>query len=103
MGDAIWTEQIRKNIDRIKPDFIIVNSGGARIQGFEELPIIMDEQQTMALIVASGSAKVIAVHMDAFDHCGTTRASLRKKAEEFGVANDKLIILEDAELFDFSK
>ncbi|ALL07088.1 hypothetical protein AQ505_17315 [Pedobacter sp. PACM 27299] len=39
MGDAIWTEQIRKNIDRIKPDFIIVISGGARIQGFEELPI----------------------------------------------------------------
>jgi len=103
MGDAIWTEQIRKNIDRIKPDFIIVNSGGARIQGFEELPIIMDEEQTMALIAASGSAKVIAVHMDALDHCRTTKASLKKRADELGVAKDKLIILEDAEVFDLSK
>jgi L-ascorbate metabolism protein UlaG (beta-lactamase superfamily) len=103
MGDAIWTEQIRKNIDRIKPDFIIVNSGGARIQGFEQLPIIMDEEQTMELIAASGKSKVIAVHMDALDHCRTTRVSLRKKADELGVAKDKLIILEDAALFDLSK
>jgi L-ascorbate metabolism protein UlaG (beta-lactamase superfamily) len=103
MGDAIWTEQIRKNIDRIKPDYIIVNAGGARIQGYEQFPIIMDEEQTMALVAASGTAKVIAVHMDALDHCRTTRVSLRKKADELRVAKDKLIILQDAEIFDLSK
>lgn len=103
MGDAIWTDEIRNNITRIKPDFIIVNSGGARIKGFEELPIIMDEMQTMALVAASGNAKVIAVHMDALDHCRTTRASLRKEADKNGVSKNKLIILEDAEILNLEK
>lgn len=103
MGDAIWTEQIKQNIKRIKPDFIIVNSGGARIKGFEQLPIIMDEQQTMALIASSGNAKVIAVHMDALDHCRTTRISLRKEADKNGINRNKLIILEDTEVLNLSK
>ncbi len=37
----------------------------------------MQEEQAIALITESGNAKVIAVHMEALDHCRTTRASLR--------------------------
>jgi L-ascorbate metabolism protein UlaG (beta-lactamase superfamily) len=102
MGDAIWTNQIKANIARIKPDYIIVNSGGAQIKGFENIPIIMDEKQTLDLIASSGQARVIAVHMDALDHCRTTRASLKKQAKENGIGKDKLIILEDTETFNLS-
>ena len=52
MGDAIWTDQIKANITRINPDYIIVNSGGAQVKGFENVPIIMDEKQTMNLIAS---------------------------------------------------
>lgn len=97
MGDAIWTEEIKANIAMFKPDYIIVNSGGAQIQGFDNLPIIMDEAQTLALIAESGKAKVIAVHMDALDHCRTTRKSLRLKAAEANIGAEKLIIPEDGE------
>lgn len=102
MGDAIWTNQIKANIARINPDYIIVNSGGAQIKGFENVPIIMDEKQTMDLIASSGRAKVIAVHMEALDHCRTTRASLSKEAQKNGVGKDKLIILKDTETFQLS-
>jgi hypothetical protein len=34
----------------------------------------MDEEQTLALLTASGKATVITVHMDALDHCRTSRA-----------------------------
>jgi L-ascorbate metabolism protein UlaG (beta-lactamase superfamily) len=97
VGDAIWTEEIKQNIQRYKPDYIIVNSGGALVAGYENTPIIMDEEQTMALIAASGKAKVIAVHMDALDHCRTTRASLRQKAGAQHISPKKLIIPQDGE------
>lgn len=97
VGDTIWNEDIKKDIETFKPDYIIVNSGGALIKGFSDTPIIMNEMQTMALIAASGKAKVIAVHMDALDHCFTTRAILKKKASELKIGQDKLIIPQDGE------
>ncbi len=103
MGDAIWNDQIKDNIKRIRPDVIVVNSGGAQIKGFENIPIIMDEKQTMELIASSGEAKVFAVHMDALDHCRTTRLSLSEEAEKNSIPKDKLIILKDTELFNLVK
>jgi L-ascorbate metabolism protein UlaG (beta-lactamase superfamily) len=97
VGDAIWTNKIKQNIAKYKPDYIIVNSGGARIAGFENTPILMDEEQTMALLAASGKAKVIAVHMDALDHCRTSRASLRQKADDQHISPQKLLIPQDGE------
>jgi L-ascorbate metabolism protein UlaG (beta-lactamase superfamily) len=97
VGDAIWTDKIKQNIAKYKPDYIIVNSGGARVAGFENTPILMDEEQMMALLAASGKATVIAVHMDALDHCRTSRASLRKKADAQHVSPKKLLIPQDGE------
>ena len=97
VGDAIWTGEIKQNIARYKPDYIIVNSGGARIKGFENTPILMDEEQTLALLAASGKATVIAVHMDALDHCRTSRTSLRTKADAQHISRKKLLIPQDGE------
>ncbi|MFV5700692.1 MBL fold metallo-hydrolase [Flavobacterium sp. XS2P12] len=98
VGDAIWTEDVKKTIKKFKPDYIVVNSGGAVIKGYENTSILMEEAQTMTLIGESGKAKVIAVHMDALDHCFTTRASLKKKAAEVKIGIDKLLIPEDGEV-----
>ena len=100
VGDAIWTDDIKNNIKKFQPDYIIVNSGGALIKGYENTPIIMNEEQTMALIGERGKAKVIAVHMDALDHCRTTRASLREKASKLNIGTDKLIIPQDGEVIE---
>lgn len=97
VGDGIWTEEVKKNIQTFKPDYIIVNSGGAVIPGLEKNPILMDEAQTIALIQASGKAKTIAVHMEALDHCRTTRASLRQSAEKANIEKAKLLIPQDGE------
>ncbi|RWX02498.1 MBL fold metallo-hydrolase [Flavobacterium cerinum] len=103
VGDAIWTDDIKKNIKKFDPDYIIVNSGGALIKGYENTPIIMNEEQTMALIRESGKAKVIAVHMDALDHCRTTRSSLSQKAAKFNIGIDKLIIPKDGQVITLSR
>lgn len=106
IGDAVWTQEIYDNIKRYKPDYIVVNSGGAIIPPQEEwraTPIIMDEHQTMALLQESGDIPVIAVHMDAVDHCMTTRDVLRKEARKFKVSPEKLIIPADGEIVRLNK
>lgn len=97
VGDTIWNDDVKKDIEKFKPDYIIVNSGGALIKGFGGTPIIMNEMQTMDLIAASGKSKVIAIHMNSLDHCFTTREVLKKKATELKIGKDKLIIPEDGE------
>lgn len=101
IGDAVWTQGIYDNILKYKPDYIVVNSGGAIMplqEDWKATPIIMDERQTMALVQESGEIPVIAVHMDAVDHCMTTREVLRKEARKFKVAPEKLIIPTDGEI-----
>lgn len=97
VGDAVWTEEIYQNIKKYQPDYIVVNSGGALMPNFDATPIIMDADQTMSLIQESGKAKVIGVHMDAVDHCLTTREVLKKKAKEYNIGSDKLLIPNDGE------
>ncbi len=98
VGDSIWIYEVEQAIQKYKPDYIVTNSGGAVFPGFEATPILKDEEQTMSLIQQCGDARVIAVHMDALDHCRTTRTSLRRKAEETGVTKDKLVIPQDGEV-----
>jgi L-ascorbate metabolism protein UlaG (beta-lactamase superfamily) len=97
VGDSIWMPLVAQSIERFKPDYIVINSGGAIWPGYEATPILMEENQVMQLIKESGKAKIIAVHMEALDHCHTTRASLRQKANEYNIGTDKLIIPENGE------
>lgn len=97
VGDSIWISEIEQTIQKYKPDYIVTNSGGAAMPGFEETPILMDEEQTINLTEASGQAKIIAVHMEALDHCRTTRTSLRQKADAVQIGKDILIIPQDGE------
>lgn len=96
IGDGVWTQGIYDNIQKYRPDYIVVNSGGAIMPGgYDATPIIMDERQVMALVQENGEAKIIAVHMDAVDHCRTTRSVLRNEAKRWHIGTDKLIIPED--------
>ncbi|PMD89203.1 MBL fold metallo-hydrolase [Siphonobacter sp. BAB-5405] len=98
IGDGIWTEGIKANLEKYKPDYVIANTGGAAIPGFEKTPIIMDIEQTITLLKSSGKAKVIAVHMEALDHCHTKRAELRQKADSLNISNEKLLIPQDGQI-----
>ncbi|NML23829.1 MBL fold metallo-hydrolase [Pseudoflavitalea sp. G-6-1-2] len=99
VGDCIFTDEILGNIKHYDPDYIIVNSGGAFITNFQvDGPIIMDESQVVQTAASSAKAKVIAVHMEALDHCPVTRVSLRNKANFLQIREDKLLIPKDGEV-----
>lgn len=93
---------LKKQSKSLSLIILVVNSGGAVIKGYENTPILMNEEQTMTLIKESGKAKVITVPMDALDHCFTTRASLKKKAAELKISSDKLLIPDDGDIIQLS-
>ncbi len=79
VGDCLFDNEIKNNIKKYNPDIIIVNSGGAVFGGET---ILMDEKKAIELAKFTPKAKIIAVHMEALDHCKTTREIIRKEAKK---------------------
>jgi L-ascorbate metabolism protein UlaG (beta-lactamase superfamily) len=99
VGDSICCEQVMEAIKTHKPEIILTHSGGATLPGYA--PIIMDEEQTLTMLDAAPNAVIIAVHMEALDHCTVSRTMLRKVADDAGIATWRLIIPEDGETLSF--
>jgi L-ascorbate metabolism protein UlaG (beta-lactamase superfamily) len=99
VGDSIWCEPVKNTIEKFKPDIIITHSGGAKLPGFET--IIMDAEQTLTALNASPDAVVVAIHLEALDHCNVSRETLRQMADAADVAASRLMIPKDGETIMF--
>lgn len=100
MGDCKWEDCIRQTVEKYRPDYIVVNCGGAVFPEFSktEGSIIPDEHEVMAMLDELPThIKLIAVHMDSTDHGQTTRTILRNEALHHGADMNRLIIPEDGE------
>ena len=82
VGDSVWTEDVSQAIAAFTPDIIVTHSGGATIPPYE--PIIMNAEETIRTVQASGRAVVIAIHLEALDHCPVSRQTLRQRADAQG-------------------
>ncbi|AIQ51060.1 MBL fold metallo-hydrolase [Paenibacillus sp. FSL R7-0331] len=93
-GDTIWCEEVAEALGRHHPETIIVNAGGARfVTGG---PITMDEQDVVEVCRHAQDAAVIAVHMEAINHCLVTREMLRVRLAEEGLL-ERVFIPADGE------
>jgi L-ascorbate metabolism protein UlaG (beta-lactamase superfamily) len=74
-GDTIWCTEVDNALRHYNPAVTVVNAGGARfLQGD---PITMTPEDVMAVCQAAPHTRVIAVHMEAINHCIVTRDDLR--------------------------
>lgn len=78
-GDTIWCEEVGSAIERFRPDVIVVNAGAAQFLQGE--PITMTADDVIQVCKAALKARVIAVHMEAINHCLLTRADLAFQLE----------------------
>ena len=99
VGDSIWCEPVKSAIEKFKPDIIITHSGGAKIPGFET--IIMDAEQTLTTLNASPATAVVAIHLEALDHCNVSRETLRQTADAAAISSSRLMIPKDGETIFF--
>lgn len=82
-GDTIWCEEVKHALDVYTPEVVVVNAGGA--QFLTGGHITMNEQDVVELCRYIPSASVIAVHMEAINHCLVTRAQLKERLEQEGL------------------
>lgn len=91
-GDSVWCPELAAEIDRHRPDVIVVNAGGALLADGER--ITMDAGDVARVLDAAPAARVVAVHMEAIGHCKVTRAELREQLADYF---DRLVVLADGE------
>ena len=83
-GDTVWCEEVATAIETHRPAWIVVNAGGARmLQGGT---ITMEAADVAAVARAAPQARIVAVHMEAINHCLERRADLARALEAEGLA-----------------
>ncbi|MBW1702767.1 MAG: MBL fold metallo-hydrolase [Deltaproteobacteria bacterium] len=98
-GDTIWCEAVEDVIAQIRPDIIIIHSCGA-VWG-NNILIVMDAVQTIAVCRAAPKAVVVATHMEALDHATVSRSDLKALAEMEDIKPSQLLIPYDGEILKF--
>jgi L-ascorbate metabolism protein UlaG (beta-lactamase superfamily) len=95
-GDTVWCAEVAAAIDTHTPDIIVVNAGAA--QFLEGGVITMDIEDVVQVCHAAPRARVIAVHMEAINHCLLTRSALRAGFAQAGVKTPPLLPADGEEL-----
>jgi L-ascorbate metabolism protein UlaG (beta-lactamase superfamily) len=83
-GDTVWCDEVEEALHTHHPDVIVVNAGAARF--LEGDPITMTAEDVVRVCQAAPAARVVAVHMEAVNHCLLTRAALAEALEEQGLS-----------------
>lgn len=92
-GDTVWYEEVARTLEAYDPDAVVVNAGAAQFTSGD--PITMTAADVLA-VCEHTDGTVIAVHMDAINHCLLTRAELRAAVTEAGYG-DRVVVPGDGE------
>ena len=83
-GDTVWYEDVEETIEQHRPRVAVVNAGGAQFVEGGLIVMGIDDVREVAARVPT----VVAVHMEALNHCHLTRAELRTALPDVLVPND---------------
>ncbi|UQX77381.1 MBL fold metallo-hydrolase [Mannheimia haemolytica] len=98
VGDTVWTADVNKALHKYQPEFVVMNTGYARINGIAD-SIIMGTADVLKASQIAPNAKLITVHMDTTNHNAVSREDMRK----FVIGEkltDKVIIPSDGEVIE---
>ena len=98
-GDTIMYEDVHNVLTEENPDIIITHSAGA-VWG-DNVKILTDDKETIETCKLLPKSKVIAVHLDSYDHGTVFRDTLRSYAEKSQVDTLQLLIPQDGETLSF--
>ncbi len=83
-GDTVWYEGVAETIERHRPRVAVVNAGGAEFLEGGLIVMGVDDVREVAARVQT----VVAVHLEALNHCYLTRAELRRELPDLLVPED---------------
>jgi hypothetical protein len=83
-GDTVWYEAVEETIARHRPRVAVVNAGGAEfLEGGLVVMGVEDVREVTARVPV-----VVAVHLEALNHCFLTRTQLREAVPGVLVPDD---------------
>lgn len=87
-GDTIWCDEVKTALDQYQPTHTVVNAGAAQFLVGD--PITMTANDVLQVLQHPSNTQVIAVHMEAINHCYLTKEGLKTAlGDGFG---DRLLI-----------
>jgi len=98
-GDTIWCTEVAQALQTFQPDVVVVNAGAA--QFLDGGPITMNAEDVVRVCQTIPSAQVVAVHMEAVNHCGLTRRALGEYLKSHNLG-EQAIIPEDGQTIHFT-
>jgi L-ascorbate metabolism protein UlaG (beta-lactamase superfamily) len=100
-GDTIWCDEVSAALSQHSPGVVVVNAGGARFNTGD--PITMTPEDVIAVTEATpDETVVVAVHMDAINHCVVTRADLRAALSGADLLESRVLVPDDAAALDLA-
>jgi len=99
-GDTLWVPEVEKPLDREQPDVVVAYAGAARFN--VGAPITLDAEGVIGLCQRAPKAQVVAVHMEAINHCRLSRKALAERVRSEGL-EARVHIPADGESLAFSK
>jgi L-ascorbate metabolism protein UlaG (beta-lactamase superfamily) len=91
-GDTIWCDEVADVLDTHHPAAAVVNAGAARF--LEGDPIVMTADDVVAVARHAPDTRVVAVHLEALNHCPLTRADLHQRLHDENLT-DHVTVPED--------
>lgn len=98
-SDARLTDNVLDAIDRLRPDVIVAPAGAANAGFGGDILFSIDE---LVALAGRASGDVVFNHLEAIDHCPTTRAGLAERMRAEGLS-ERVQIPEDGAEMVFSR
>ena len=93
LGDTIWTGLIDLALRNYKPEIIVMNTGYAKVLAYND-SIIMGTEDVKKMAEKMPASKIIAVHMDAINHCTVSRKNMHDFVKMYKLENQVWIPFE---------
>lgn len=97
-GDTVWCGKVKKALKEFKPDIVICNCGSAQFKW--GAPITMSTGDINKICRKYPRTKIVAVHMEAWNHCRLTRKDLKDYLMKKSIQRN-VYIPEDGERLNF--
>ncbi|AYA39015.1 MBL fold metallo-hydrolase [Hymenobacter oligotrophus] len=84
-GDTIWCDEVTQALDQYRPNYIVLNAGGA--QFLKGDPIVMTAAEVAQVARYASQATVYAVHLETVNHSTEDRAITKAYLEQQGIGS----------------
>ncbi len=98
-GDTVYTKDVERTLSEFEPDIAVMACGSASLDVGGSILMPMEELITF---VKHAPGKVVANHLEALNHCPTTRSQLKQELESNGLLS-KVYIPNDGDVLTFDR